>query len=58
MDFSNVSITKNIIIPISETTANNSLNIPELLKYILYINLDGRPDRLKHVLSEMDKCRL
>ena len=58
MDFSNISITKNISIQNSETPINNSLNIPDLLKYILYINLDGRPDRLKHVQNEMDKMQI
>jgi GR25 family glycosyltransferase involved in LPS biosynthesis len=58
MNFSNISITKNISIPNSETPTNNSLNIPDLLKYILYINLDGRPDRLKHVQTEMDKLQI
>jgi hypothetical protein len=55
MDFSNVSITKNISISNGETPKNNCLNIPDLLKYILYINLDSRPDRLKHVQNEMNK---
>jgi len=38
-----------------ESTKNNRLNIPDLLKYVLYINLDSRPDRLKHVQNEMNK---
>ena len=39
----------------NETSSNNRLNIPDILKYILYINLDERTDRLKHVQSEMAK---
>jgi hypothetical protein len=58
MEFSNVSKTQNINISNGETPTNNFLNIPELLKYILYINLDSRPDRLKHILSEMDKMQV
>lgn len=41
---SNFSITKNI-----------PLNVPDILKYVLYINLESRPDRLKHVQNEMNK---
>jgi hypothetical protein len=55
MDFSNISITKKISISNGESPTNNSLNISDLLKYILYINLDERHDRLKHVQNEMDK---
>ena len=58
MDFSNISITQNIGFPNGEMPTNNFLNIPDLLKYILYINLDERQDRLKHVLSEMDKLQV
>jgi GR25 family glycosyltransferase involved in LPS biosynthesis len=46
---------KNISILQSENMKTNHLNIPDLLKYILYINLDIRPDRLKHVQNEMNK---
>jgi len=58
MDFSNISITQNIGFPNGEMPTNNFLNIPDLLKYILYINLDERQDRLKHVLSEMDELQV
>lgn len=52
---SNISITKNISILQSENMKTNHLNIPDILKHILYINLDSRPDRLKHVQNEMNK---
>lgn len=52
---SNISITKNISILQSESMKTNHLNIPDILKHILYINLDSRPDRLKHVQNEMNK---
>ena len=47
IELQDISITQNII-----------LNIPELLKYVLYINLDSRPDRLTHVQKEMDKMEI
>ena len=34
------------------------LQIPDLLKYTLYINLDSRPDRLNHIQKEMDKMEI
>lgn len=49
---SNISITQNI------NVSKNRLNIPDLLKHILYINLDSRPDRLNHVQNEMNKMRV
>jgi GR25 family glycosyltransferase involved in LPS biosynthesis len=36
-------------------TKNSHLHIPEILKHILYINLESRPDRLKHIENEMNK---
>jgi GR25 family glycosyltransferase involved in LPS biosynthesis len=39
----------------SEFMKTNRLNIQDLLKHVLYINLDIRPDRLKHVQNEMNK---
>jgi hypothetical protein len=52
---SKISITKNIQVSKSDSPKNIPLNIPDILKYILYINLDSRPDRLKHVQNEMNK---
>jgi GR25 family glycosyltransferase involved in LPS biosynthesis len=39
------------LVPISGVLTN----IPEILKYVLYINLDNRKDRQIHILKEMKK---
>lgn len=60
MDQLNISLTKTIN-GLNNKTANNisnssnTFNNIDLLKYVFYINLDIRQDRLKHVQNEMSK---